>query len=223
LVVSAAVVSILGGFWVKAFWTDVPFTYGYSMEIANGESHVSGGTHPILLVAAVVFIALYFRMPTAEPRINSAAKMGRRILAFIIDFLVIVFIGAGPFGLVAVLIERQRTGTFAWTFERDYTTSTDSYLGFLVLVAVVFMFLYFVSALVRGKQTLGDYILSIQTLTAEGDTKFKFGEACKRVIVGMEAMSPFAWFRGIGMDGRASYEEGMLTRVVVVRSSPYTL
>jgi uncharacterized RDD family membrane protein YckC len=119
-------------------------------------------------------------------------------------------------------MERQRTGVFAWTFERDYLTSVDSYLGVpLGLLAIVCMFLYFVSALVRGKQTVGDYILNIRTFNRDGDAKFKFRDACRRVIIGMRAFSPFAWFRGIGVNGRASYEEGMLTRVVVVRSSPF--
>jgi hypothetical protein len=100
LVVSTVVVSILGGLLVKAFWTDVPVTYGYSVEVVNGESHVAGGTHPVLIVTAMTFLALYFFMPTAEPRINAAAKMGRRMLAFIIDFLVIVVVGLGWQALV---------------------------------------------------------------------------------------------------------------------------
>jgi len=225
LVVSTAVVSILGGLVVKAFRSEVPVTYGYSMEkTASGESHVAGGTHPVLLVTAAVFLALYFCMPTAEPRIDVAAKMGRRMLACIIDILVVVAVGAGLTGLVAVLMERQRTGVFAWTFERDYITPMDLRLGVpLVVLSMVCVFLYFAGALVRGKQTVGDYILNIRTFNRDGEAEFGFGEACRRVIVGMRAVYPFAWFRGIGINGRASYEEGMLTRVVIVRSSPYTL
>ncbi|HEX7159103.1 MAG TPA: RDD family protein [Edaphobacter sp.] len=222
LAVSTVVISILGGFLVKAAWTEVPVTYGYSMETVNGKSHVAGGTHPALFVATAIFAVLYYWMPKAEPRVNSAAKMGRRMLASIIDFLVVVFVGAGLTGLVAVLVERQRTGEFAWTFERDYLTPTDSYVGFpLVILTMVCMFLYFVVALVRGRQTIGDYIADIQTFTADGRREFRFGEGCKRVLVGMKARSPFAWFRSVGINGRASYEEGMGTRVLVVRSSSY--
>ena len=225
LVVSTAVVSILRGLVVKGFWSEVPVTYGYSMEKDSqwrkscGRRDSSCASCHCCSSSCPIFLYAYSRADNKCCREDGAAHacLHHRHLSGRV-------VGAGLTGLVAVLMERQRTGVFAWTFERDYITPMDLRLGFpLVVLSMVCVFLYFAGALVRGKQTVGDYILNIRTFNRDGDAKFGFGEACRRVIVGMRAVSPFAWFRGIGINGRASYEEGMLTRVVVVRSSPYTL
>lgn len=137
---------------------------GNSMEWKNGNTSISAGSHPAVLLWAVTAIALYVVVMIRKPGTvaEGVPPSKRRVLAFLIDFwfslLVVSSIGA----LIPLLLEAMRTGHFAWHFHRSYSVKADALAAITSLLFMALMVLYFVFPLTRGRQTVGYFIVRLK-------------------------------------------------------------
>jgi uncharacterized RDD family membrane protein YckC len=96
-------------------------------------------------------------------------------------------------GIAPALMEWKRTGIFEWKFGRDFSAPYDGWLSIvLVLVAFVFIALYFALPLVRSRPSPGSCIMGYQILSDSGGG-LTFVTALKRVFFGFRAIG-FAYF-----------------------------
>jgi hypothetical protein len=126
-------------------------------------------------------------------------------------------------GIVPIALEGLRTKQFAWYFERDYLTRTDTWVGTpLIVVTMGLIFLYFAYPLVRGRQTIGDYLMQIQIVRMDATTRFSMKEACSRTWFGFRGLCgwPLSLLRGEGKRGLTWYDKRTNTRVVHVQNAP---
>jgi len=140
----------------------------------NGVQHVVVGTSLWAIIASALGIGLFSLLLTTELQVGEikTAPMWRRYAAFFIDIWFFVFVFANTTAIVPLLIEAARTGSFRWHFERDFSTSSDWMLSFLIsfliLVGIAAMASYFVLPLANRRQTLGRWLLRIATVNADG-------------------------------------------------------
>jgi hypothetical protein len=157
---------------------------GYAVHRSDGKAQVSAGSHPAFLVWAAVGLLLYFLLMrlNAEEAPDGVPTLRRRFLAFIIDFLFSLAIVTSFGGMLSLWVESVRTGHFSWHFARDYSVPTDDIFALpLVFLAMGLMFFYFVLPLMKGRQTIGCFILRLRVTPPFGDRGvFTFREALKR-------------------------------------------
>ena len=178
---------------VVAFWFLLSFMIeyflspgevGYSGHWSDGTAYVSAGSHPAFLVWAAVGLLLYFFLMhlKAEEAPDGVPTLRRRFLAFIIDFLFSLTIVASLGGMLPLWVESLRTGHFSWHFTRDYSVPSDDIFALpLAFLAMVSMVSYFVLPLMKGRQTIGCFILRLRVTPPFGDKgAFTFREALKR-------------------------------------------
>ncbi|MHB8485889.1 MAG: RDD family protein [Candidatus Acidiferrales bacterium] len=193
---------------------------GDSMEWKNGDTFISAGSHPAMLLWTATAIALFVLLMVKEP---TAVATGiptrkRRVLAFVIDFwfslLTISSIGA----LIPLWLEAVRTGHFVWHFQRNYSVSTDSFSLLSSLFFMVLMVLYFAFPLTRGRQTVGCFIMRLRVTPPFGDEgRFTFKAALMRTFwafMGQTSILTRKWDRD-GL-GRTWYDRRTGCAVVLV-------
>ncbi|MGC2830528.1 MAG: RDD family protein [Candidatus Acidiferrum sp.] len=136
----------------------------------DGAQHVVVGTSLWAFIASVLGIGFFFLLLTTELQVGEVktASMWRRYAACFIDLWFFVFVFANTTAIVPLLIEAARTGSFRWYFERDYSTSSDWMLSFLILIGIAAMASYFVLPLANRRQTIGPWLLRIATVNADG-------------------------------------------------------
>ncbi len=125
-------------------------------------------------------------------------------------------------GMVPWAWEVFRTREFSLYFERDYLSTFDKYFGTpLIVISMAFFFMYFAYPLVRGKQTIGDYVMQLQVFRADGSPGFSVREALIRTALGFIGLSswPVTLFRGINKKGQTWYDKAANTHVVRVQNS----
>ena len=199
-----------------------PEELGYAIDSASDQTHVMAGVPPALLVWNVLatpltWFLVKWRAPS-EP--DGVPSWRRRLAAFVIDF-VVIFCAIVPVAtLIPLVAEAARTGTFAWTFTRDFSVWSDWLIGFLLGNGVFAgMLLYFAVPIVRGTQTVGCYLLRLKVVPVEG-RQLRLSSAVWRVILGYIAlcMAPVTVWRGHGLDGSTWYDRSTRFRVNLVKS-----
>jgi uncharacterized RDD family membrane protein YckC len=196
---------------------------GFSQTTTNGNSEVTAGSHPIMLIWFGLSVALYVALMLVNDATVALgmASMKRRIVAFLVDFW-FSLLGLSAIGaLLPLCLEAMRTGHFSWTFERSYTENTDVLLGLpLVLVMMGLMFLYFVIPLTKGKQTVGCLVMGIKVTPPFGDEgQFTFPQAVRRTWFEFRGLCawPFTLKDGRDSEGRTWYDVETNCRVVLVK------
>jgi uncharacterized RDD family membrane protein YckC len=135
---------------------------GSTASWSNGNAQIRAGTHPIMVVWAVLGICLFGLLMWRKECLEVAGVPGwsRRIIAFLIDFYFGLITLSGLGALIPLLLEAVRTGQFAWTFQRRYAVNTDIIVSLpLVLVSMGLFVLYFAVPLTRGRQTVGCFVM----------------------------------------------------------------
>jgi uncharacterized RDD family membrane protein YckC len=127
--------------------------------------HITLGHHRIGLGIGLFFLLLTTELQVGELK---TAPMWRRYAACFIDLWFFVFVFANTTAIVPLLIEAERTGSFRWHFERDFSTSSDWMLSFLILIGIAAMASYFVLPFANRRQTIGPWLLRITTVNADG-------------------------------------------------------
>jgi uncharacterized RDD family membrane protein YckC len=213
---------LVGAFYlaglIVSFVVTEPMTFGFSLESVNGEYRVAGGTHPVALGFSAVAIAIYFLLMTSERSCGVKPLSGvfRRVVAFWLDFMLAMFVIGPVLGILPTLMEWRRTGTFHWTFERNYSAPGDgAQVTFVVLLAFVALFFYYVVPLLRQRPTPGKCLMGYQVIADDPDSLTLKG-MIKRTLLGFMG-GYMAWF--VGRDrknGKLWLDKNFGTRAVLI-------
>ncbi|MET1257458.1 RDD family protein [Aliikangiella maris] len=116
-------------------------------------------------LALFSFLCFYPQQKSSHDR-TEIVGVWRRLGAFYLDFM-IVLIGITPLLALPLLIqESSYTGQFVWSFEREFSRSTDSnYILPGVGLAFWFLFYYFYKHPKSGRQTIGQYVLGYKVVS----------------------------------------------------------
>jgi hypothetical protein len=192
------------------FWWFNKESVGYFSETNNGATQTSAGTTPANLLLAVLGIALFCVLMSVEVRVSdfTIPPLWQRFAAFVLDFYFSVFVTANVVAIVVLLLEAQRTGTFEWRIQRDYSVISDA-AGFpLVFASMGATILYFVLPLARRTQTVGCFLLRIATVSAGGSAlRLPLSTAFWRTYKEFTGLcSPFRTIRERDSQGRTWYD-----------------
>ncbi len=177
---------------------------GDSMQWKDGNTAVSAGSHPAVLLWAAFAIALFILLMVREP---SAVAEGiptrkRRVFAFMVDFWFSLLTLSAVGALIPLSLEAVRTGRFMWHFQRNYSANTDGLAALLSLLFMALMVLYFAFPLTRGRQTVGCFIMRLRVTPPFGDEgRFTLRAALMRTFyafIGLTSILTRNWDR----DGR---------------------
>ncbi len=169
-------------------------TLGASLEASSGSYRMAAGTSPVALLLALLLAVSYVLLMRFDTSCEGVPLAGvfRRFVAFWLDFLICVFMCAPFLGIIPMVAEWTRTGTFHWTFERTNALPGDWFeAGFPVLLMFAALILYFVLPLLRNRATPGACIMGFRVVPDEGK-KLTLSDAVLRTIVGFVAVA--AWF-----------------------------
>jgi uncharacterized RDD family membrane protein YckC len=194
---------------------------GFSSYEGSDKVEVSAGSHPAVIVWAVLVICLYFALlyRNLHTELVGPAKMWRRTLSFLIDFLVVVLATSSITALIPLEVEARRVGHFEWSFARDYIVSSDSVILPLALLALIELFLYAVYPLTKGKQTIGEYVMRIKVIPPFGvNGRFTWEAAVKRVWYSFLGASlwPYTVWKKLDRNGQTWYDRKTDCSVVLV-------
>jgi uncharacterized RDD family membrane protein YckC len=214
---------LLGLFLVlSVFLSDGPVTAGVSAEWANGEYRFSGGTQPLMLVfAGAVVLAFVLLMHTKS--VESTALLPgllRRFVAFWLDFLFAMSALTPVLGILPMMVEWRRAGSFAWSFERTTQVATDipiTVISFVFLVPGLLF--YFAVPLVFQRPSPGATIMGYQVVADEGG-KIPLKRALLRSLVGYFALCASVIAPFVGRDSKAGkfwLDKTFQTRAVLLQ------
>ena len=196
---------------------------GFNVRSAPGNSLVRGGSDPILLLWAAATIPFLVRVVNRDMRSETigSASWTRRLAAFVIDFYIAMLCVSPIIALIPLAAEANRTGRLSWFFERNYTVSSDWYLGVpMVLFAMVLVACYFAVPISKRTQTVGCYLLGLKVVSTKSeDERIGLSRGLKRVFLGFIGLCswPFVWVLGRGKDDSTWYDRSTGFRVVRVR------
>jgi uncharacterized RDD family membrane protein YckC len=192
---------------------------GYSSETKSGVTHVVAGSSPVVVLLSLLGISLFTFLMTRELRVETfqASSLGRRFVAFLFDcwFLLLTVVGASS--LFHLLLEAQRSGTFRWRYEQESVAASDGADTVLILVNLTLMFMYFVIPLARRRQTVGQWLFRLATVSANGSVLYlPFSTALWRTVMAFRGLiSPWRFLKETDAEGRTWYDRE--TGFMVVR------
>jgi uncharacterized RDD family membrane protein YckC len=171
---------------------------GGAWERNNGITTVSAASSPVALTWSVLGLSLFTLLMTTR---QSAALAGvpawwRRVVAFLIDFHFSAITLAGLSAIVPLAVEARRTGQFAWSYQRHYSAATDLAVDIpLVLLFMAALFLYFVIPLIKGRQTLGCFMMRTKIVLPFGNEGgFTWQTAVGRTWCEFKGVCSGTWF-----------------------------
>jgi hypothetical protein len=192
---------------------------GYSSETKNGVTHVVASSSPVVVLLSVVGILLFIFLMSREVHIETfrASSLRRRFAAFLFDcwFLLLTVVGASS--LFHLVIEAQRSGTFRWRYEQESGGGADGADTAIVLINLTVMFLYFVIPLARRRQTVGQWLFRLATVSPGGSIlNLPFSTALWRTFMAFRGLiSPWRFLKETDAQGRTWYDRE--TGFIVVR------
>lgn len=195
---------------------------GFTYKQTNDEIEVSAGSHPAAILWAVLVIFVYIlilkqRVPSES---TGEASLIRRFLAFLIDFSVVLIATSSIDTIIPLAVEARRIGHFEWSFQRDYSVSSDSIFFPLVLLSFVEMFFYYLYPLTKSKQTIGDYVMRLKVAPPFGDNgRFTWGAAMKRISYSFAGLClwPFTLLQKLDRNGQTWYDRATNCNVSLVK------
>jgi uncharacterized RDD family membrane protein YckC len=192
---------------------------GYSSETKNGVTHVVAGSSPAVVSLSILGILLFIFLMTREVHVETfqAASLRRRFVAFLFDCWFLLLTVAGTSSLLHLLIEALRSGTFRWRYEQESGVGPDGADTLLILVNLIVMLMYFVIPLARRRQTVGQWLLRLATVSAGGSVLYlPFSTALWRTYMASRGLfSPWRLLKETDAQGRTWYDRE--TGFIVVR------
>ncbi|MAW80433.1 MAG: hypothetical protein CMI63_09355 [Parvularcula sp.] len=172
-------------------------TVGVESVCENGKCLVRAASSTLSTILSPVLVLFVIFYPQARDELDETkfVKIWQRFLAFILDFMVVLLALTPILALPILLIEGRMTGSFEWSFSREFARDTDA-LAILpgILLAFVALFLYFYLHAKAGKATLGQYVLGYKvTGLADASRKPNYFARTMLSFVGM-SMWPISWF-----------------------------
>ena len=140
---------------------------GFTSETKNGITHVVAGSSPVVVSLSILGIFLFIFVMTREVRFETfeASSLKRRFAAFAFDCWYLLLTVVGVSSLLHLLLEAQRSGTFRWRYEIE-TGASDLADTAIILVNLTVMFMYFAAPLARRRQTVGQWLFRLATVSA---------------------------------------------------------
>ena len=183
---------------------------GYSSETKNGVTHVVAGSSPFVVSLSILGIIFFIFLMTREVHVETpqAASLRRRFVAFLFDCWFLLLTVVGVSSLLHLLLEAQRSGTFRWRYEQESGIGPDGADAVLILVNLTVMFLYFVIPLARRRQTVGQWLFSLATVSAGGSVLYlPFSTALWRTFTSFRGLiSPWRFLKETDAQGRTWYD-----------------
>jgi uncharacterized RDD family membrane protein YckC len=183
---------------------------GYSSETKNGVTHVVAGSSPSVVSLSILGIIFFIFLMTREVHVETAqaASLRRRFVAFLFDCWFLLLTVVGVSSLLHLLLEAQRSGIFRWRYERESGIDPDGADVVLILVNLTVMFMYFVIPLARRRQTVGQWVFSLATVSAGGSVLYlPFSTALWRTFMAFRGlMSPWRLLKETDVEGRTWYD-----------------
>jgi RDD family protein len=192
---------------------------GYFSETKNGVTHVVAGSSPAVVSLSILGILLFIFLMTREVHVETfqAASLRRRFVAFLFDCWFLLLTVAGTSSLLHLLMEALRSGTFRWRYEQESGGGPDGADTVLILANLIVMLMYFVIPLARRRQTVGQWLLRLATVSAGGSVLYlPFSTAMWRTYMAPRGLfSPWRLLKETDAQGRTWYDRE--TGFIVVR------
>jgi hypothetical protein len=144
---------------------------GYSMSCVNADCQVnaSSGFAFLTISATLLGLVLVFKLPPAADlaRLGKPAGYVRRFLAFFVDFFAMITIMGSLSALAMLLAEYGHTGSWSWSFERDYARWSDWFAVPISLGIFAVLYFYYSRAADAGRQTFGQFLFGFRAVVRE--------------------------------------------------------
>lgn len=123
----------------------------------------SGGVGLVLF--PIVFVLL-MRWPKRDGLIIEGGRVGvfERFGAFLTDLFVAMMPIAPIIVMADLIIEYFATGSWQWSYERDFSRSTDIISAGIMVMGFIAIFYYFKWHFERSKQTLGQHFFRFKLI-----------------------------------------------------------
>jgi uncharacterized RDD family membrane protein YckC len=182
---------------------------GFISETINGVTHVVAGSSPAVVSLSILGLFLFIFVMTREVQVETfqASSLKRRFAAFALDCWYLLLTVVGVSSLIHLLLEAHRNGTFRWRYEVETGTS-DGGDAAIVLINLTVMFMYFVVPLARRKQTVGQWLFRLATVSAGGSFLYlSFSTALWRTLMAFRGLiSPWRFLKETDAQGRTWYD-----------------
>ncbi len=172
---------------IASSWNS-PDTFGAQFRCENSDCFVSAGATSQALIVALVVLVFLFAYSQRDQRTTQLAVVGvwRRFGAFLLDFTTIMMV-AVPIGAMPMLVaEYYYTGSFQWSFEREFVRPTDVPLIMPIALGIfLVMYFYFSLPPKRGRQTVGQYVLGYRVIASGNADVPTYGRRALLSFVGL--------------------------------------
>jgi uncharacterized RDD family membrane protein YckC len=163
---ASIIVVVIGGMYILAKLGGG----GHSLECVNADCRVQAASsiNAILVGSVIAVLALLLPRPSAgdiEP-VGRTAGYIRRLLAFLIDYSLIMIAVMPLSAFIPLALESLYTGEFVWSFERDYTRASDWLTALPIVVVFVGLYFYFTRTALAGRQTIGQFAMGFRAQIA---------------------------------------------------------
>jgi hypothetical protein len=182
---------------------------GFISETKKGVTRVVAGSSPVVISMSILGILLFVFVVTRRVQVETfqASSLKRRFAAFIFDCWFLLLTVVGVSSLLHLLLEAHRSGTFRWRYETE-TSASDGADTAIVLINLSVMFMYFVVPLARRKQTVGQWLFRLATISAGGSVLYlPFSTALWRTFMAFRGLiSPWRFLKETDAHGRTWYD-----------------
>lgn len=146
---------------------------GINSSCINAQCSVHASTSLIGLLAsaAMMIFVVWYPQKAGTPASFPPVTISERFAAFFVDFLTVLLAVTPMATLPLLLSEADATGSFRFSFERDFSRPADATFAFLGSVFVFMgLFAYFYIHAVTGRQTVGQYLLGYRVVGFPGSS-----------------------------------------------------
>lgn len=182
---------------------------GFISETKNGVTHAMADSSPVVISLSILGLFLFIFVMTRRVQVETfrASSLKRRLAAFIFDCWYLLLTVVGVSSLLHLLLEAQRSGAFRWRYEID-TAAAGGADAVIVLVNLTVMLMYFVVPLARRKQTVGQWLFRLATVSAGGNVLYlPFSTALWRTFMEFSGLiSPWRFLKETDALGRTWYD-----------------
>ncbi len=170
---------------------------GVSLNSSSDPYQMAAGASPAVSLLSLLIFLLIIRSPwrTGTPAVDSRVALSRRFIAFLIDLFFAMAVIAPPMALPVLIKEASATGTFAWSFERDFSRPGDMMLSITgVIISFGWLLMYWSVPLLKQRQTAGQYIMGYSIVSGSGG-KVTLWSAAGRTICSFVSLCAL-WITG---------------------------
>jgi hypothetical protein len=204
LVGTALVASFVWLYWLQKN------PVGFISETKNGVTHTVAASSPVVVSLSILGIFLFIFVITREVRFKTfeASSLKRRFAAFIFDCWYLLLSVVGVSSLLHLLLEAKRSGVFRWHYEIENRVVSDGADAAIVLINLTAMLMYFVIPMARRRQTVGQWLFRLATVSTGGSVLYlPFSTALRRIVLAFCGLCwPWRFLNETDADGRTWYD-----------------